>query len=124
MAPEPTEAPTETPDAAEPDVTPLLHPADGMPDLSTTASEIKAAAELLAGGHGPFAVDAERASVFRSSTRAYLIQTRRAGAGTVLIDPVSHGGDSPAVLRPVADVLSEDGWILQAAHPGLPGLAG
>ena len=119
MAPEPTEAPIETPDAAEPDVTPLLHPADGVPDLSTTAGEIKAAAELLAGGHGPFAVDAERASGFRYSNRAYLIQIRRAGAGTVLIDPVSHGGDSLAVLRPVADVLAEDEWILHAADQDL-----
>src|SRR6202051_4342365 len=123
MGPEPTEAPTETPDAAESDVTPLLHPADGVPDLSTTAGEIKAAAELLAGGHGPFAVDAERASGFRYSNRAYLIQIRRAGAGTVLVDPVSHGGDSLTVLRPVATVLADDEWILHAADQDLPCLA-
>src|SRR6201996_3146073 len=123
MAPEPTEVSTETPDAAEPDVTPLLHTADGVPDLSTTAGEIKAAAELLAGGRGPFAVDAERASGFRYSNRAYLIQIRRAGAGTVLIAPVSHGGDPPTVLRPVADVLADDEWILHAADQDLPCLA-
>ncbi|HEY1840850.1 MAG TPA: ribonuclease D [Mycobacterium sp.] len=123
MVPEPTEAPAATPDAAESDVTPLLHPPDGVPDLSTTAGEIKAAAALLAGGHGPFAVDAERASGFRYSNRAYLIQIRRAGAGTVLIDPVSHGGDSLAVLRPVADVLADDEWILHAADQDLPCLA-
>jgi ribonuclease D len=123
MAGEPTEAPTETPDAAEPDVAPLLRPADGVPDLSTTTDQIKSAATLLAGGHGPFAVDAERASGFRYSNRAYLIQIRRAGAGTVLIDPVSHGGDSLTVLRPVADVLSEDEWILHAADQDLPCLA-
>ncbi|MFZ1162965.1 HRDC domain-containing protein [Mycobacterium sp.] len=123
MAPEPTEAPTETPDAAEPDVTPLLHPSDGVPELSTSTNEIKAAAQLLAGGHGPFAVDAERASGFRYSNRAYLIQIRRAGAGSVLIDPVSHGGDSLTVLRPVADVLAADEWILHAADQDLPCLA-
>src|ERR1700730_13800673 len=123
MAPEPTKAPTETPDAADPDVTPLLHPADGVPDLSTTAGEIKPAAALLAGGHGPFAVDAERASGFRYSNRAYLIQIRRAGAGTVLIDPVSHGGDPLTVLRPVAEVLAKDEWILHAADQDLPCLA-
>src|ERR1700761_8596719 len=100
MAPEPTEALTETPDAAEPDVTPLLHPADGVPDLSTTVGEIKAAAELLAGGHGPFAVDAERASGFRYSNRAYLIQIRRAGAAPVLTAPASPGGASLAVPPP------------------------
>src|SRR5271167_3239652 len=108
---------------AEPEFTPLLHPADGLPDLRVTVGEIKAAAELLAGGRGPFAVDAERASGFRYSNRAYLIQIRRAGAGTVLIDPVSHGGDSLAVLRPVADVLTEDEWILHAADQDLPCLA-
>src|SRR6201995_4369804 len=123
MAPEPTEASTETPDAAEPDVTPLLHPADGVPDLSTTAGEIKAAAELLAGGRGPFAVDAERASGFRYSNRAYLIQIRRGGAGTVLIDPVSHGADRLTALQPVAEVLSTDEWILHAADQDLPCLA-
>ena len=123
MASEPPEAPTDPPDAAEPDVTPLLCPADGVPDLSATTDEIKAAATLLASGHGPFAVDAERASGFRYSNRAYLIQIRRAGAGTVLIDPVSHGGDSETVLRPVADVLSEDEWILHAADQDLPCLA-
>ena len=99
MASEPIEEPTDTPDA-EPDVTPLLAPRDGVPDLSTTTDEIKAAATLLAGGHGPFAVDAERASGFRYSNRAYLIQIRRAGAGTVLIDPVSHGGDSRLCCDP------------------------
>ncbi|WP_293004413.1 ribonuclease D [Mycobacterium sp.] len=123
MATEPTEAPQDTPDAAEPDVTPLLHPADGVPDLSVTADEIQAAATLLAQGHGPFAVDAERASGFRYSNRAYLIQIRRAGAGTVLIDPVSHGGDSLTVLRPIADVLADDEWILHAADQDLPCLA-
>src|SRR5271165_1368808 len=113
----------EPPEGAEPDVTPLLHPPDGVPDLSTSAAEIRAAAELLAGGHGPFAVDAERASGFRYSNRAYLIQIRRAGAGTVLIDPVSHGGDPLAVLRPVAEVLAKDEWILHAADQDLPCLA-
>ncbi len=123
MASEPTEAVTDAPDAAEPDVTPLLHPADGVPDLSVTADEITAAATLLARGHGPFAVDAERASGFRYSNRAYLIQIRRDGAGTVLIDPVSHGGDPLKVLRPIADVLGDDEWILHAADQDLPCLA-
>lgn len=123
MASEPTEPHTDTPDAADPDVTPLLHPADGVPNLSISTDEIKAAATLLASGHGPFAVDAERASGFRYSNRAYLIQIRRAGAGTVLIDPVSHGGDSPAVLRPLADVMASDEWILHAADQDLPCLA-
>lgn len=107
----------------EPEPIPLLHPAGGLPNLSVTAADIRAAAELLGSGHGPFAVDAERASGFRYSNRAYLIQIRRAGAGTVLIDPVSHGGDPLTVLQPVAEVLGDDEWILHAADQDLPCLA-
>jgi len=105
------------------DAVPLLHPADGMPPLSVTADEIAMAATLLARGTGPFAVDAERASGFRYSNRAYLIQIRRAGAGTVLIDPVNHGGSPIDVLEPVAQVLAADEWILHAADQDLPCLA-
>src|ERR1700753_3252188 len=123
MAPQLPQTADDQPESTEPDVTPLLTPADGVPDLSTTAGDIAVAAELLDGGHGAFAVDAERASGFRYSNRAYLIQIRRAGAGTVLIDPVSHGGDPLAVLRPVAEVLEEDEWILHAADQDLPCLA-
>ncbi|UQX10117.1 HRDC domain-containing protein [Candidatus Mycobacterium methanotrophicum] len=123
MAYQPPQAADDRPEGAEPGVTPLLAPADGVPDLSTSAAEIAAAAELLADGHGAFAVDAERASGFRYSNRAYLIQIRRARAGTVLIDPVSHGGDPLTVLRPVAEVLAQDEWILHAADQDLPCLA-
>src|SRR5947209_16309007 len=111
------------PGSTEPQAAPLLRPADGVPDLSVSVREIAAAAQRLERGRGPFAVDAERASGFRYSNRAYLIQIRRAGAGTVLIDPVSHGGESRTVLRPVADVRSEDEWILHSADQDLPCLA-
>lgn len=120
-APEAPDSPTEP--EPEPEPTPLPHPQGGVPDLSVTIDEIDSAARLLAEGTGAFAVDAERASGFRYSNRAYLIQIRRAGAGTVLIDPVSHGGDSQTVLRPVADVLATDAWILHAADQDLPCLA-
>lgn len=109
--------------ADEPEPTPLVHPADGVPEVSVTARQIGAAADQLAGGRGPFAVDAERASGFRYSNRAYLIQIRRAGAGTVLIDPVGAGEDPAALLRPVAEVLDDDEWILHAADQDLACLA-
>lgn len=111
------------PDSTAPDPTPLPHPADGIPDLAVTVRQIEAAARLLERGRGPFAVDAERASGFRYSNRAYLIQIRRAGAGTVLIDPVSHGADPLTALRPVAEVLDADEWILHSADQDLPCLA-
>ncbi len=102
---------------------PLLCPAGGVPAVAVASDEIARAAETLARGSGPFAVDAERASGFRYSNRAYLIQIRRNGAGTVLIDPVNHGGSPIDVLKPVADVLAEDEWILHAADQDLPCLA-
>ncbi len=115
-----TDAEIAAADPAEPEPVPLRAPADGVPPVSIYARDIASAAELLGTGQGPFAVDAERASGFRYSNRAYLIQIRRAGAGTVLIDPVSHGGDPLTVLRPLADVLDTDEWILHAADQDLP----
>ena len=115
------ESESEQPDA--PAAEPLLAPRDGVPEVSASRGEIARAADFLATGTGPFAVDAERASGFRYSNRAYLVQIRRAGAGTVLIDPVSHGGDPRAVMEPLAEVLGTDEWVLHAADQDLPCLA-
>lgn len=115
---------TQTPgEDTEPEATPLLAPADGVPPLAIYPSDIERAATLLASGTGPFAIDAERASGFRYSNRAYLVQIRREGAGTVLIDPVNHGADPLATMAPVAEVLAQDEWILHAADQDLPCLA-
>ena len=113
----------EAAEPAEAEATPLLSPRDGVPPLSVSRTEIAGAAQLLASGTGPLAVDAERASGFRYSNRAYLVQIRRAGAGTVLIDPVNHGEDPVATLAPVAAVLAADEWVLHAADQDLPCLA-
>jgi len=118
-----TDADLEPTDRADPEPIPLLKPTGGVPEVSVYADEIASAAARLGAGHGPFAIDAERASGFRYSNRAYLIQIRRVGVGTVLIDPVSHGGDPLTVLRPVAEVLSEGEWVLHAADQDLPCLA-
>lgn len=115
--------PEESGTPPEPEPTPLLAPADGVPPVAFYPSDIARAAELLAGGSGPFAIDAERASGFRYSNRAYLVQIRRTGAGTVLIDPVNHGGDPLKVMAPLAEVLSTDEWVLHAADQDLPCLA-
>ena len=60
---------------------------------------------------------------FRDSNRAYLIEIRRADAGTVLIYRVSHGGDPIAAMGPVAEVLNTDEWIpaLRRSGPALSG---
>ncbi|WKG05990.1 ribonuclease D [Mycolicibacterium sp. HK-90] len=117
---------TQDPAAVEPaeaDSTPLLAPAEGVPEVCVTASEISSAATSLTKGSGPFAIDAERASGFRYSNRAYLVQIRRSGSGTALIDPVNHGGSPIDAMAPVADALAADEWVLHAADQDLPCLA-
>ncbi|MFC5993277.1 HRDC domain-containing protein [Pseudonocardia hispaniensis] len=103
--------------AAEP--IPLLRPADGLPSVVTADGELRRAAEQLAAGRGPVAVDAERASGFRYSQRAYLVQLRRDGAGTTLVDPIPFGSD----LSLLASPLREPEWVLHAASQDLPCLA-
>jgi ribonuclease D len=98
---------------------PLLRPADGLPSVVTRRSELRRTAEAFAAGGGPIAVDAERASGFRYSQRAYLVQLRRAGAGTALIDPIPLGGD----LSDLAPALTGPEWVLHAASQDLPCLA-
>ncbi|MFE3544422.1 HRDC domain-containing protein [Nocardia sp. NPDC059177] len=105
----------EEPTAAEP----LLAPAEGVPPVLATADEVAAAAKTLAAGTGPLAVDAERASGFRYSARAYLIQLRRAGAGSFLIDPIPVTEH----LTPLAEAINDLEWVLHSADQDLPGLA-
>lgn len=76
-------------------------------------------AQKLAAGTGPVAVDAERASGFRYSQRAYLVQLRRAGTGTALIDPIPLGSD----LRELVPALTGPEWVLHAASQDLACLA-
>ncbi|EME66023.1 ribonuclease D [Rhodococcus ruber BKS 20-38] len=97
---------------------PLLTPRDGVPEVVTTAAGVAAAAEAIAAGRGPLAVDAERASGFRYSARAYLVQLRRAGAGTVLLDPIPTAG----ALTPLASAINDLEWVLHSADQDLPGL--
>jgi ribonuclease D len=73
----------------------------------------------MAAGTGPIAVDAERASGFKYSQRAYLVQLRRAGSGTALVDPIPLGSD----LHDLAPALTGPEWVLHAAGQDLACLA-
>jgi ribonuclease D len=84
-----------------------------------TGTALRAVAERLITGNGPVAVDAERASGFRYSARAYLVQLRRAGAGSALIDPIPM----PDQFAPLASVLDGPEWVLHAASQDLACLA-
>lgn len=110
---------TAPPPAQTPEAVPLHHPRDGVPEVVDTAAGVREAARRLAAGTGPLAVDAERASGYRYSARAYLVQLRREGAGTVLLDPIPVAGD----LGPLAEAVNPLEWILHAADQDLPGLA-
>ena len=66
----------------------LTEPREGLPDVVSDSAGLSAAISALANGTGPIAIDAERASGFRYGQRAYLIQLRRQGSGTWLIDPI------------------------------------
>nr|WP_051357313.1 HRDC domain-containing protein [Segniliparus rugosus] len=97
----------------------LLSPPEGVPAVTRSPADIASAARRLAGGRGPLAVDAERASGFRYWPKAYLVQLRRQGSGTVLLDPIDH----PEALEPLAEAINGLEWVLHAADQDLPCLA-
>jgi len=96
----------------------LASPREGLPPLADTSDAVVDVAEVLATGSGPVAVDTERASGFRFDDRAWLVQLRRAGAGTHLVDPAVVP-DAGELLAPVLNDLP---WVLHAAHTDLPAL--
>ena len=80
----------------------------------STREEYLEAVDVIAAGHGPIAIDAERASGYRYSQRAYLIQIYRRGAGTFLFDPPPIGDFSE-----LNDAIKDEEWILHAASQDL-----
>jgi ribonuclease D len=106
----------------------LTEPADGVPPVVVTPEQLSATIAALTSGTGPLAVDAERAHGFRYSQRAYLIQLRRAGSGTHLVDPIAFappaegaGAEAPpADLRPLGAAIVDVEWVIHAASQDLP----
>ncbi|HEU0088920.1 MAG TPA: HRDC domain-containing protein [Pseudonocardiaceae bacterium] len=97
---------------------PLLAPAAGVPPVVASRPALEAAVAAVTAGAGPVAVDTERASGYRYWQRAYLVQIRRAGTGTILIDPTGLPD-----LADLAQVLNPLEWVLHAASQDLPCLA-
>ncbi|MGW2703357.1 ribonuclease D [Streptomyces sp. NPDC001340] len=95
--------------------TPLLEPREGIPPVITDENALAEVIAAFAAGSGPVAVDAERASGYRYGQRAYLVQLRREGAGTALIDPVACPD-----LSGLGEALSGVEWVLHAATQDLP----
>jgi ribonuclease D len=105
-------------DGQGPEPVPLLDPRDGPAALVASATSLDQAVTALAKGEGPVAVDAERASGFRYGHRAFLVQLRRRGAGTMLIDPVTCPD-----LSGLDAALADSEIVLHAASQDLPCLA-
>jgi ribonuclease D len=106
------------PEPAAGGAVPLTAPREGTPRPVETAAGLAEVVARMAAGTGPVAVDAERASGYRYTQRAYLVQLRRAGAGTALVDPLPLPD-----LSSLDSVLADAEWVLHAASQDLACLA-
>jgi ribonuclease D len=90
-------------------------PVEAVPyRVITDRDEYLAAVAAIAAGDGPLAIDAERASGFRYSQRAYLIQVFRRNAGVFLFDPPAIGS-----FAELNDAVAAEEWVLHAASQDL-----
>ncbi|MPZ63577.1 MAG: ribonuclease D [Propionibacteriales bacterium] len=107
------------PIASEPtEPAPLLTLRGGLPPVVDARRALSRTIDAVGAGSGPVAIDAERASGYRYSARAYLVQIRREGTGTALIDPVAFDD-----LEELGDMLASSEWVVHAANQDLPCLA-
>nr|WP_202466292.1 ribonuclease D [Streptomyces sp. SID4951] len=105
----------DSPPDPRPAPVPLLEPHEGIPPVTATDDALAEVVAAFAAGTGPVAVDAERASGYRYGQRAYLVQLRREGAGSVLIDPVGCPD-----LSALGEAIGDAEWVLHAATQDLP----
>jgi ribonuclease D len=95
-------------------VVPLLTPRAGIPSVVVDERGLADAIETLSSGGDYVAIDAERASGYRYSQRAYLIQIRRDGGPIILIDPIGCPD-----LSGINEALRDCEWILHASTQDL-----
>ncbi|WP_228488974.1 ribonuclease D [Raineyella fluvialis] len=108
-------------DEPDEDLPTLLTPRDGVPPLIDTDAGFEAMIAALAEGDGPVGIDTERAHGFRYYPKAWLIQLRRHGGGTFLLDPVALAPDDElADLSSLRDAIGQAEWIIHAATQDLP----
>jgi ribonuclease D len=97
------------------DADPAYEDAHAAVHVIEERDEYLQAVARLAAGHGPVAVDAERASGYRYSQRAYLIQVFRRGSGSFLFDPIAIVDFSD-----LQAALVDEEWVFHAASQDLP----
>lgn len=100
------------------ELTPLLVPRAGVPDVITTQSAFEEMISALLNGVGPIAIDAERASGYKYSQRAYLIQLYRINGGLHLIDPIAIKDKS--LWQKFNDNFANLEWVIHASTQDLP----
>ena len=103
--------------------TPLNTPRCEDVRLVETALDLEEGAKALLAGLGPLAIDAERASGFKYSQRAYLIQLHRRNSPILLVDPIAIVNDDPEAFAKLARTIDGIPWILHAATQDIPCLA-
>lgn len=112
---------SESPEAPELPELPLLQHPRAATRLITDESALQEAVAVLKATTGPIAIDAERASGFKYSQRAYLIQIRAVDSEIFLIDPVATPEMAASkAFQQLAAVLKDREWILHAATQDLP----
>ena len=109
---------SQSPEVPEVEGIRVTEPREGLPEIVSTPEQLAKLVAAISIGTGPVALDAERASGFKYSQRAYLIQLRRKGSGSHLIDPILLSN-----LNPLQDALVGVDWILHAASQDLVCLA-
>lgn len=99
----------------------LAEPAEGVGPVVDTPDSLQQTIDALLEGTGPVAIDAERAQGFRYTAKAYLIQLRRRGSGTHLVDPTMFSDDTERNdLSRLSEAIQHDEWIIHAASQDLP----
>jgi len=99
-------------------VTPLIAPRHGVPEVISNESDFEKLIAQLLNGRGPLAIDAERASGYRYSQRAYLIQIYRENGGLHLIDPIPLKGSK--LWEKFNKEFSSYEWVIHASTQDLP----
>lgn len=95
-------------------------PRESLRPVVTTSAALDRCLASLDQGSGPVAFDTERAHGFRYWPKAYLLQIRRAGTGTWLIDPVAFEDGGPADMSSLVEACGDATWVLHAASQDLP----
>ena len=103
---------------------PLLSTPRALVHFIDKTDQLEFLLDSLSGSSGAIAIDAERASGFKYSQRAYLIQLKAPNTNIFLLDPTSDKELCKSTgFESLRKLLAEREWILHAATQDLPCLA-